>query len=659
MNLGVDGNGIQGVVTMPPNTSLILADSRYRENADTEEPADFVCRVSSAVAVKEIFYRQLVWNQPIFAHHANNAEVRFQFLATPDDINNLSPVFVTYASPFQCFRNLDGNAPGSVFLPPQQYSYAYQMETAFNWDARLLTSNLAPLPHPYTKDIVSGLDKTVRVSFRLNPARGFALQANFYDYNTLTYGDMVQLRILNCSWIRKAHYVHGFGVLDPVRRVFVPEDEGFAYTIQSNDAPNLMPSRYVVIQSPELTRDRRTPSFHSTHLSGFTNELAILPLKMENTCTFHANGVREDATVVSLREAYQPSVFEMIMKDEYGNVLDCDDPIGRLLNTPGFLSIQDVQSFTSRDGSNVYAGRGNSRVINYLIFGRDTNSPNPGSSTNRYWLLWKPIEPESGIDYGLRSNGSLFYSTVPFDGPTPDIDAFYVFPANSMSEAPSISATPDGSSQWGSALSVAPTCTPLTVSPTQPLQQTSIYYWNPQLSMSWILFADLTTLFKWETTAYVNSGSVNQKLALYFVLLAADSNVVYGYFSTPVVFTPVVGGTVNMNFMGGSLILRPRLVNAGFFAERTSVPFRIGIGIHWPAYNSPPAPGDYIQGLVHGNAPLPNYQFRTPPNAVAPQTEYIDPETAQRSSAYRWGNPNAVMLCEDVIHEMSGIIEFN
>lgn len=647
--------GQQGVVIMPSNTSLILADSRHRENADTEEPADFICNVSSAIAVKEIYYRLLAWNQPVFAHNNTNNEVRFQLAET-----NLNPVsadvFVCYASPFQSFRDFDGNPIGSVYQPPQGYSYAYQMETAFNWDCRLLQSNLTPLPHPY---INANPLQTVYVTFRYNPSRGFAIQANLYDYATQTFGAPVAILLLPCSWVQNAHYVHGFGVFTPNGSAstdssfnFVPMSQGPQYTINCNDTPNLMPSRYVVVQSPELTKDRRTTSFHSSELSGFTNELAILPLLVQNTCLYHTNEVADDSTVISLRTAYQPSKFRITMKDETGEIYHCDDPIGKLLNTPGYLTKADVQSIMSSASTNVYRGRGNSNVINYLVFGKTYEIPSTGAGSFNGPYMTFQINPTSAQSYTFISDYNTFNGS--FANPFTRGPADPPYGNTNFANFGAIVSTLT-TNFYAPSVGIAPQAAPFfyagTLSPAT--QQSAIYSFNPKLTMNPRMSSDL----KWNVTVG-STDPTDLPVRLFLVMLAPTENRVYGYWGPGASFSPW-NGSGQFGYTPDNFTPNPKYVAAGLFNNTTNLLFRMGAGVWWETNINTTGHNTTVRLQGRFN---PGLTWFYGANFVV-QTVYFPPadneNDADTNLAYPFGNTAAKMLCEDVIHELTGVIEYN
>ena len=351
--------GEQAVTTLPANRSIILADSRFRPTGPNETSYNFNCDLSgTAIYAKEIFYQKLFWNQPLFAHNNGSCELRFSMQGYQMDS---SLVFIVYVTPFVMFTQYDGNAPGTSFLTPQLYSYASNLELGLNNDVRTFPLNTTL--YGGTGQMQDTFGNVINMNFRYTPSRGFAMFASPTVVNRQTRYYGIQIR--PCSFIENGHFVHGMGIFDPSIDPTIYSPHSFAMsTVFSDCAPNLLPMRYIVIQSSELNKDRRMISFHNGNFSSFVNELAIFTVNPIRTGVFHEVGVGDDATVISLRDDYTPQSFRIQILDERGNVLGASDPLGTLLQSSGIDPLV-LQSYIT----GTLAGRGNSDFINFLVFG--------------------------------------------------------------------------------------------------------------------------------------------------------------------------------------------------------------------------------------------------------------------------------------------------
>ncbi len=349
--------GEPSVRTLPANQSLVLADSLYRNPNDPNQgPYDFVCELGgSALVGKQLIYERLYWSQPLFSHTNASNELRFQING------DTSITYVVYATPYLMFNQYDGNAPGTSFLNPKLYSYASNMELGLNNDIRDLTSNFIPIHG--TGQLLDADGFTMYARFRYSPSRGFVFT---FDPSTNISIPTYTIRLLPCSYIENAHYVHGFGVTNSESpNQFIPRDTWTAAYF-SDDTPTLLPSRYIVVTSKELNKDRRMISFQNSASSNFLNELAIIYLSSTSTGAFHSEVMRDDATVISKRDDYNPQSFRITILDEKGEVLRCDDPLGN------FMASDLYQIYPSVKASFLFgplANRGNSLFTNAMLYG--------------------------------------------------------------------------------------------------------------------------------------------------------------------------------------------------------------------------------------------------------------------------------------------------
>lgn len=347
------------IVAIPPNQSLLLADSRFRSPVQT--PYNFTANLSSALYGTEFFYQSLYWTQPLFTHNVTNNEIRFSI--ENDDLG-AGTVYVAYVKPFNIFRTFDGNSPlGNFFNTPQPGSYAAELASALN-DPRLFTNNMASITPTFSGG--TPLVFTVRYA----ASQGFVIQAN--DAFTLQ----------DCNWLSGGHFVHGFGIFDPNdQKYHIPPSFSPTQALLSNEIPILLLSRFILVYSEQLTKDRRLISFHSAghtdSISSFVNEIAILPLTLENLGVYHVESVTEDSTVVSIRNGTQKQVVDMVITDEFGRELVPGNNQENVLLDP-------LVPFNAKAALFDPAQNFRSPVaINYLTFGNN-NIPSPIVSTNTY-----------------------------------------------------------------------------------------------------------------------------------------------------------------------------------------------------------------------------------------------------------------------------------
>lgn len=378
-----DTVGIQAYANLPSNSSLIVADSRYRPKNREQSPTDFVAELSGAIDCKEIFYNELIWNQPLYSHNMTNNELIFQF--TNDGGVTWGPSFVVYAMPYLSYTSFDGNKAGASYQTPIGNSYANQMEYALNNDVRLLSSNtqLTSAGGKAYFDPNDPTHSTVQMYFRFSCVKGFVI---YFYTDTRTYAR--SMRIMPCSWIEKAHFVHGFGSYDGNSQKYVPYNDPIIDITSSSGVLNvqnmancyhaevmatLLPNRYISITTIELTKDRKIPSYHSDKAQNFQNEIAVLPLNYQNSGVMMSHAANQDTTTVSMRWGYQPQSFRISINGEDGHALKCANPFQIFLNncnvdvySGGLYSNADKLQFFS----GTYGGtRASWYMMNMLMFG--------------------------------------------------------------------------------------------------------------------------------------------------------------------------------------------------------------------------------------------------------------------------------------------------
>lgn len=365
------------VNVLPANQSLVIADSVYK--GKDESHYNFICRLGTGIYCKELYYNQIYWSQPLFAH--NNANCELIFSVNDDD----TTIYVVYATPFILYNEFDGNAPGTSLLPPKVFSYCWNMELGFNNDVRLLNNN-AVLVNGDGK-VRDTLGNIMTFCFRYAPSKGFCV----YPLQDNPDGAVYTIKMWPCSYIADAHFTHGFGFINPNISLskYVPRTY-YSPVIWSDTVPNLMPYRYVIVASNELTKDRRLTSFsNGLGNSKVTSELAIFATNPSRTRIYTVIPQGDSSSVVSLRPNYTPLTFDISINSELGVPLRCGD--GCLLALQDDLVTDNAKkSFWS----SALRNRGNAALTNYLVFGPNwkvaTAGPTPQQSFINYQLAMSP-----------------------------------------------------------------------------------------------------------------------------------------------------------------------------------------------------------------------------------------------------------------------------
>ena len=355
-----DSIGVPAVTVFDANRAPLLLDSKYRDSVTSQSPYSFTAQLASNVVVSEMFYSKLYWNQPFFSHNALSSELQFQ-VKFPD--NSLSEVYVVYAAPFMMFGEFDGNVDGTYFESPQPGSYADMMEKGLNYDVRLYTSNMTPITEGADTGRIYHNVLPVVFRFRYSASRGFGMYCYVDNDPNQEY---CQVKILPCQYVSNAHYTHGFGIFDANTSSFRPRGQ-FVETYFSDGTPTLLPYKYIVIGSVDLTRDRRATSF-GVNASGLnlTDEVAVFPLNAKKTGTYHVLTSGDDSTVFALRSNYTPSQVSIRMTTDSKSFISCGDPLGHLFGLSS-MSVELKKAYL--DPTSIWYGRGAPSFINFLVFG--------------------------------------------------------------------------------------------------------------------------------------------------------------------------------------------------------------------------------------------------------------------------------------------------
>lgn len=678
----------QSVHVLPAQRSLVLADSKYRRRlkvadeqgnitqveVETESPYDFQARLASALVGKEIIYQKLYWNQPLFSHSNESCELRFQING------DTSKTYVVYAIPFMMYTEYDGNSPGIPWGIPQDYSYAKMMELGFNGDVRLLNSNLTlTVPPPPQTDagyLYDAQGFKMKVNFRYSPVQGFSIS---FGKSINPSIPVYTIRLLECSYISNAHFVHGFGIYDASSGSsgFVPRNS-WTVAYFSDDTPNLLPIRYITIRSDELTKDRRMISFQNANSNRFNNELAIIALSPIYTGTYHTDNVGDDATVISKRDDYQPQVFRITITDENGKPFICDDPINNLLQTPDIVSDETKNSFLFGDQK----GRGNSLFVNNLIFGaRNTTLATHGTDLPVSLAQSTVNTPNGVIGYlntGNTLNGSPrvgsqkimsknFYTwwNDPIEaGAHTNIPQQCIPIIFNPAGAPvAFPAFPDSYSYAGLNAQVTASW-PFTIDGYTPASiltpEQSNFLWDPVKNSTMSVTLD-AHLFAY---SFVAGGDITKFANVYVFIVAWStdfndfvlaSNAIEG-----LSFYPALGF---LDFSVDDPEI-PLYINPLFAGTTTQQHISFYFCFQNSLYGNPTIPG--TAGFANVGM---DFQTQFPPaiprmyffnRALEGQTDYIPPEVNQDIGlGYEFGNPQATAKCEELIHEIVLVLDKN
>lgn len=616
--------GEQSVTTLPANRSIIIADSSARKNNELENAYDFNCDLSgTAIYAKEIYYQKLFWNQPIFSHYNGSSELLFQLN------NDESVTYVVYATPYVMFTQYDGNDPGTSLLTPQPFSYAAMMEYKLNNDVRVMPLNttLANGGLGYITDPTSpGHQITIR--FRYSATKGFCI---YPVQDSPTSGYYYSIRLVSCDYIAKGHYVHGFGFYNPNTPLIEYQAHDFFCTaIWSDCTPNLLPFRYIVIQSPELNKDRRLISFHNGNFANFVNELGIFSINPARNGVFHEVGVGDDATVISLRDDYTPQSFRIQILDEYGNVLHPGDPLSSVLQSNG---IEPSVASSYLDGPS--QGIGNSIFNDYLIFGyrvfRDSTFPLISTGVLEY-LTATP----GGMQNSICTFQSIDYNLV---NVAEFIDLTYCTP---LVLSP-FTLTPSTSSQ-GLGFNSS-TVVSIPFGPTGGANNFTVLTWYPYLNP----FPTIQWDVEFETSNTITPGPGQG-----FLYLVMFDTRIYEIIMVTVMTSantnPSAGVFLFQGFGVGNWVRNSRYVLPPSPATVT-----VGFCLAWVGLSTV-YEGSLTQMYGASTPPTVTFVIQNPNNTGNYQGEYLPPDT---TTAYSFGDPLAIALPEEVIHEIASILEYN
>ena len=619
------------MTTLPANRSIVLADSRYRPVGPNDTPYNFNCDLSgTGIYAKEIFYQKLFWNQPLFAHNNGNCELRFII-----DGYQMDPsiVFIVYVTPFVMFTQYDGNAPGTSFLAPQLFSYASNIELGLNTDLR--TYPLNTTLYQTTGAMRDTAGNIIQMNFRYTPSRGFAMFAS----PTVVDGDLRHygIQIMPCSFVQNAHFVHGIGIfnerIDPT--IYTPHPF-YLSTVFSDCAPNLLPMRYIVVQSTELNKDRRMISFHNGNFSSFVNELAIFAVNPIRTGAFHEVGVGDDATVISLRDDYTPQSFRIQILDERGIVLSASDPVSSLLQCDG-VAQNILQSYIIGPS----AGRGNFDFINYLVFGyrRIFNGQSTTSFVNINTSSPWPLS-------GGMGGANLYSQPLPsVSAIASSIDLSMCIAVSSSDTAFTVSPPPQGTG-FG----------PIVTNQIPYLNNAPLYgyfssfTWYPSINANPFTYYTVGFVGWMGDANFPTVGNGYLALAMFdaSTFTVIQSLKIYNYNLQNV---PIVG---TLTLSAASWDVNP-LYNFPPAPASIQVGFAIAYVTVQPAAD--PVYAAHFVNLYNNGAIASTIAFSNSSLPDNIQTEYLPPVINQQN--YVFGDPLAQAMEEEVLHEIAAVLEYN
>lgn len=365
---------LPSIISIPPNESTLLLDSRFRRQYDTV--GDFTGYLNSGVVAKELQYSSLFWSFPIFTHNLGNNEIFFRVQGNALGDNQ---VFAAYIRPWTTFTEFDGNSGGGGgFNTPLVGSYGYELALALN-DSRRKESNA--VAYGIT---VGGVAVVFSVVY--NPSVGYLISAK-------AGAATVNFRLESCTWISEGTNIHGFGQYDVLSGLMQPKyynsPSSFYSGYLSDTIPNLTISRYLIAYSDELSRERKLPSFKNfSDASGngqdhFNNEMAVIPVLLNYIGQYH-NVPTVNSSIISVRSGSECQYVRIRLVDNQNRRVLSGNPLGAFLqdvNTPAALVLIAFNSAV---------GYRSTAYMNYLLFGNataNTEYQNPMSN----WKYGDPL----------------------------------------------------------------------------------------------------------------------------------------------------------------------------------------------------------------------------------------------------------------------------
>jgi hypothetical protein len=277
------------------NSTVMVADSQYRNYNNDKHPANFFAQLLSiAQDAKRIFHYSMSWTQSLYAHNRRNMEIKWTL-----DPSGAATEYTALMTPYVVHVGTpDGNPAGTAYgTAPVDGSYCADLQAALN--------------HP------TG-----------NPPPGnLGIFSVFYDHNRR--GIVIECSSPfkiddDCTWLQRANNVHGFGVKqsDGVVRIPTPSTVTEYTVLFASNTPNLTPFRMVSVSSDELARHRVTPSFTNVPTSAFSSsEINVFPISSEFNGVYNTLSTPDDPTIINLDSSDRPQDVRIRVRGDTGEIL--------------------------------------------------------------------------------------------------------------------------------------------------------------------------------------------------------------------------------------------------------------------------------------------------------------------------------------------------
>ena len=377
----IDTIGVEPTTINPANSTLFVADSRYRSNYNRESPFNFSTKLTNNLDVSELYYQRLTWSQPFYTHNLNNNLLYFSIRFSTSTNTNFYTYMAILARPWFSYKSMDGNPAGSVLQTPNPNiaSYALMMEGLLNNQCRNpnILQNLyqngliAGQPSYYNPN--TGIEHKCEIRFRYNSATGFVL----YAIDPLDSTVQLQIKIFTpqSTWVTNGHFIHGFGSYNSNLKTYTIQNE-YVFAHLSDTAPLLLSDRYIIILSDELSKNRKLPSFHSNESGSFNSEVAVFQLDYKNSNVMHNLKAETDSTTLNIRVGNAPDLIGIRIEDSAGSVIQCENVMDKFFNEAPGVDVSTIPPsipfVPSRfvDSSQVkYGSCSDWWMMNYLYFG--------------------------------------------------------------------------------------------------------------------------------------------------------------------------------------------------------------------------------------------------------------------------------------------------
>jgi hypothetical protein len=238
-------------------------------------------------------------------------------------VDNFQQVYVGYCYPWVTFSGFAGAADKDLqeFQTPSGNSYCAMLQKMLQTGLRKIET--PTVLHDFTLSGIPVADFFCRYS----RYRGLVL---FLAQTNVIGPDPVLFRVERCSWLDRAHNVHGFGMSKSSNSgetpFFTMEDNLYATGVNiwfSAGPPLGAYTRFFFVSSREICRNRKITSFTNLRSAGQLNstELTIIPSVLENQGILKNYVTEDDPTVINLRPGDNLQTFRILLADEFGEVV--------------------------------------------------------------------------------------------------------------------------------------------------------------------------------------------------------------------------------------------------------------------------------------------------------------------------------------------------